>query len=102
MTEQVAEPATEPGSWAEFVVETTPGGAVVFQFALVVIVYASWMFRRRHTVQSLLLGAVILVLTPWITVIFGVGDVVGAVINSMNVALGAYVYKYYFDRTESS
>ena len=73
---------------------------VVAQCLIVLLVYASWMWKEKHSAYSLILGGTVLVLTPWVPVIFGLGTVLAAVINFTNILLGAYVYKYYFEGRE--
>ena len=97
---QVTPPNPTANSMVEFISTTTPGGPVVAQYLIVVLVYGVWMWKRSHSTQSLLFGGIILVLTPWVPVIFGMGTVTAAVINFCNILLGAYVYKYFFESKE--
>ena len=96
----VVDPGASTGSMAAFISETTPGGPVVAQNLIVLLVYVIWMWKGAQTVKSLMIGGFILVLTPWVPVVFGMGDIVSAVINFVNILLGAYVYKYYFESSE--
>ena len=97
---QITAPTAAPNSMVAFISDTTPGGPVVAQNLIVLLVYALWMWKGAQTVQSLMIGGFILVLTPWVPLMFGMGDPIAAVINFVNVLLGAYVYKYYFEAKE--
>lgn len=96
----IAEPTAEPGTIWRFLADTTPGGPVVAQNLIVILVYGMWAVRKNHSTSSLLWGGVILVLTPWVPVIFQFGTPMAAVINMVNLGLGAYVYKYFFEGRE--
>ena len=96
----VSQPDPAEGSWVEFVIDTTPGGPVVAQYLIVLIVYGLWMWKRTHSAQSLVLAGIMLALTPWVPVIFNIGTPVAAAINTVNIMLGAYVYKYFFESRE--
>ena len=98
---RVDAPVVAAGSYVEWLIETTPGGPVVIQYLLVLFVYGIWMLKKRHTLYSFLFGGVVLVLTPWVTVIWGIGTPMAATINAVNIGLGAYVHKYYFDKAEA-
>ena len=100
VVQQIMPPDPARNSMVEFISETTPGGPVVAQCLIVLLVYASWMWKEKHSAYSLILGGTVLVLTPWVPVIFGLGTVLAAVINFTNILLGAYVYKYYFEGRE--
>ena len=73
---------------------------MVAQNLIVLLVYGLWAIKKNHSTSSLLLGGLILVLTPWVTVIFQMGTPMAAVINTVNLLLGAYVYKYFFEGRE--
>ena len=96
----LAEPVTGEGTFARFVDDTTPGGAIIAQNLIVLTVYFFWAFKGIKMSSSLLLGGAILVLTPWIPVIFAFGSVHAAAINLVNILLGAFVYKYFFSARE--
>ena len=100
VVQQVTPPNPRPDSMVEFIAETTPGGPVVAQSLIVLLVYAVWMWKGQHSTYSLILAGLILVLTPWVPVVFGLGTVTAAVINFVNILLGAYCYKYYFEARE--
>ena len=100
------EPPSSAGSFVAFVLDITPGGGVVFQGLLVVMVYSGYLFSvyRRRSAPSpfeVLLAAAVLCLTPWVPVIWGVGDLIAGVIIAANVANGAFLYKVFIARTES-
>jgi len=96
----ITPPPASPNTIVRFVSDTTPGGPEVAQNLIVLIVYGLWAFKKNHNTASLLLGGLILVLTPWVSVIFQMGTPMAAVINTMNLLLGAYVYKYFFEGRE--
>ena len=47
------------------------------------------------------MAGVVLCLTPWVPVIWGIGDLIAGVIILGNVGLATFAYKAYFARTES-
>ena len=97
---QLIPPDAKDNSSVAFLSEITPGGPEVFQNLIVLLVFGTWMLKGNHSGYSLLLAGVILVLTPWVPVIFQVGTPLPAAINFVNILLGAYVYKYYFESRE--
>ena len=46
------------------------------------------------------MASVVLILTPWAPVMFGIGDTIAASIVFVNVLSGAFVYKVFAARTE--
>ena len=102
----LTEPVAVTGSFVEFLIDTTPGGGVVFQSLVTIFVYSGYLFsvyKRRSRPQpfEVLLAGMVLCLTPWVPVIWGIGDPIAGVILLGNLALGAYAYKAYFARTET-
>ena len=97
---RIIPPDPASNSMVDFIVETTPGGPEVAQNLIVLLVFGTWMLKGNHSGYSLLLAGVILVLTPWVPVIFQLGTPLAAAINFVNILLGAYVYKYYFEARE--
>ena len=93
-------PAGEPGSFIEFLTATTPGGAVTAQMLIVIIVYVTFLYGAPPTPWGIMLSAGVLVLTPWVPMIFGYGDVIAASIILINVILAAYTYQVYAARTQ--
>ena len=96
----IASPQAAPNTIVAFVSDTTPGGPVVAQNLIVLLVYGLWAIKKNHSTASMFTGGLILVLTPWVSVIFQMGTPMSAVINAMNLLLGAYVYKYFFEGRE--
>lgn len=101
-SEAVAQPSAAPNTIWRFLADTTPGGPVVAQNLIVLMVYGMWAVRKNHSTNSLLMGGVILVLTPWVPVMFQFGTPMAAVINMVNLLLGAYVYKYFLEGREQN
>ena len=97
---RIIPPDPASNSMVDFIVKTTPGGPEVAQNLIVLLVFGTWMLKGNHSGYSLLLAGVILVLTPWVPVIFQLGTPLAAAINFVNILLGAYVYKYYFEARE--
>ena len=88
------------GSFTAWLQETTPGGAVMAQTLIVILVYIMFLFRAPSTPWGVMLTAVVLILTPWVPVVFGFGDTIAASIVFVNVVAGAFVYKVFAARTE--
>ena len=99
------EPPAVSGSLVDFLLTTTPGGGVVFQSLLTIFVFSAYLFSvfkrsTRPQAFEVLLAGIVLCLTPWVPVIWGIGDLIAGVIIVANVANGAFVYKAFFARTE--
>ena len=92
-------PGTE-GSFVRFLSETTPGGPIVGQSLIVIIVYIMFLRGAPSTPMGIIMSAVVLILTPWVPVLFGYGDPLAAGIIFVNVLAGAYCYKVFVARTE--
>ena len=86
-------PAAQSGSFIQFVKDTTPGGPVMVQSLIVIMVYAAFIFKTKATPRGMIAAAVVLVLTPWVPAFFDFGDPIGASIVFVNVVLGAYAYR---------
>ena len=86
-------PTAQPGSFIDFLKETTPGGPVMVQSIIVIMVYAAFIFKTKATPRGMMGAAVVLVLTPWVPAFFDFGDTIGASIVFINVVLGAYAYR---------
>ena len=97
----LAEPDAEGESFNEFLSRTTPGGPVVIQSLIVLIVYATYIFSAPAKPWTIMLGAMVLMLTPWVPVIFGYGSTIAASIIFLNILAGAFSYKVFMARTES-
>ena len=93
-------PVAEPDSFVEWLAETTPGGPVMVQALITVIVFVGFMLTVPATPWGLLLGAVVLITTPWLPVVFGFGSTIAASIVAINVLAGAFTYKAWVGRTE--
>ena len=94
-------PPTEPDSFVEWLSETTPGGPVMAQVLITVLVFVGFMLTAPATSWGLFLSAVVLVMTPWVPTFWGFGSTLAASIVFINVALGSYCYKVYVARTEA-
>ena len=94
-------PATEPDSFAEWLSATTPGGPVMVQLMIVLIVFVGFILTAPATPWGLIMGAVVLTMTGWVPVLFGFGSTIAASIVAVNVVVGAYTYKAWAARTEA-
>ena len=97
----LTEPAGSAGSFVEFLSESTPGGPVMAQTLMVILVYVMFLYQAPATPWGILLTSVVLVMTPWVPVLFGYGSTIAAGIILVNVLAGAYSYKVFAARTES-
>ena len=97
----LSEPDGRPGSFVAYLSESTPGGPVMAQTMMVILVYIMFILRTPATPWGIIMAAVVLVLTPWIPVLFGYGEEIAAAIIFVNVLAGAFAYKVLFARTES-
>ena len=96
-----AKPAAAPGSFVEFLSNTTPGGPVMAQTLVVILVFIMFVFSAPPTPWGIIMSAIVLILTPWAPVLFGYGSTMAAAIVLINVVTGAFAYKAYFARTEN-
>ena len=99
--EAIAPPSGRANSLVEFISDTTPGGPVMAQTLIVLLVYTFLIIKCPSTPRGLIGCAIALILTPWGPVVLGFGDQIAAVIIFVNVAAGAYAYKAYVDRTQA-
>ena len=97
----LALPDTQDESFNEFLSRTTPGGPVVIQSLIVLIVYGAMIATCRPTPWGILLCALALMLTPWVPVFFGYGSTIAASIIFLNILAGAFSYKVFMARTEA-
>ena len=97
----LTDPTGEPGSFVEWLAETTPGGPVVAQSMMVVLVYVIFLYKTPATPRGVLMAAVVLILTPWVPMLFGFGDLFAAAVPFVNIVAGAFSYKSFVARTES-
>ena len=96
-----AEPTAVAGSFVAFLSETTPGGPVIAQTLIVILVFVGFLYKMPATPTGIIQAAVVLVMTPWIPVLFGYGSTISAGIILVNVVAGAFSYKVFAARTES-
>ena len=96
----LTEPTSASGSFVEFLVETTPGGPVVAQMLIVILVYVGYLFKTPKTATGVMMAAVVLIMTPWIPTFWGQGSTMAASIVLVDVVAGAYVHKAFLARTE--
>ena len=94
-------PVAEPDSFVEWLAETSPGGPVMAQALITVIVFVGFMLTVPASSWGLILGAVVLIATPWIPTFWGFGSTIAASIIAVNVVAGVYCYKVYAARTEA-
>ena len=88
------------GTFTAWLQETTPGGAVTAQLLITTLVFVMFMARAPQTPWGVMMASVVLILTPWAPVMFGIGDTIAASIVFVNVLSGAFVYKVFAARTE--
>ena len=88
------------GSFIDFLATSTPGGPVMAQTLIVIIVSVMFSFKARPTPAGTMMAAIVLIMTPWIPVLFGFGSTIAAVIVLVNVSAGAFSYKVFAARTE--
>ena len=91
----------EPGSFIQWVADTTPGGPVTAQMIMVIFVYVAMLQSVPATPRGILAAGTVLVLTPWLPVLIGFGSSLAASIIFVNVAVGGFAYKAWIRRTES-
>ena len=65
------EPVAAADSFVDFLSSTTPGGAVMAQTLIVIIVFTMFIFTAPQTAWGIGLSAVVLILTPWVPVLWG-------------------------------
>ena len=97
----LTEPAGAEDSFVEFLSETTPGGPLMAQTLIVILVYVMFVFGAPSSPWGIILSAVVLIMTPWVPVLFGYGSTMAASIIMVNVLTGAYAYKVFAARTET-
>ena len=100
--ERLADPVAEPETLVAFIAETTPGGGVIAQMALTVLVF--WLYMAAKLPESTwrpLGGVLVLLLASWGPVVLGFGEPFAGAVMLIDVALGAYAYKAMV-RTETS
>ena len=68
---------------------------------ITIIVFVGFLFTAPATPWGLILGAVVLIMTPWIPTFWGFGSTIAASIVGINVAVGAFTYKAWAARTEA-
>ena len=91
----------QPGSFVELLSKITPGGPVMAQALIVIMVYTMFIFTAPPTPWGIMLSAIVLILTPWVPVLFGYGSTIAGSIVFVNVVAGAYAYKVFAARTEA-
>ena len=98
---KIEDPVGLPGSPVEWIVNNTPGGRVMTQSMIVLLVYFLYMSRAPATAWGLWIGVGALVGTAWVTVFLGFGSIMGASMALLNIISGAFLYKGWIARTES-
>ena len=66
MTTPIAPPVVEADTFADFLLDTTPGGPVVLQLLVTIIVASLVLFRSPPTPAGVVFSAVVLMMTPWV------------------------------------
>ena len=84
----LVDPVGEPGSFVAFLSSSTPGGPVVLQTVITIIVGAIALARAPRAPAGVVLAAVVLVSPPWVPVLFGYGEPMAAVLVAFNVVVG--------------
>ena len=97
----IVAPVAEPDSIVDFVSRTTPGGPVVLQALLTVLVFALVLLKTPATPWGVMLAAGMLVGVPWIPAAVGIGSPAAAAIVGVNVLTGAFCWKTWVARTEA-
>ena len=64
------------------------------------MVFVMFLARAPQTPLGVMMASVVLIVTPWVPVIFGFGDTIAASIVLVNVLSGSFVYKMFAARTE--
>ena len=98
---RLTDPPGTPGSFVRFLAESTPGGPDVAQMLIVVLVFLGFVHTVRPTPHGIVMSAIVLIMTPWLPVLFGFGSTMAGVIVLVNMLAGGFSYKAFFARTES-
>ena len=94
-------PPVEPDSFVAWLSETTPGGPVMAQVLITVLVFVGFMLTAPATPWGVMLAAIVLIATPWVSTFWGFGSTIAASIVAVNVAVGAFCWKTWAARTEA-
>ena len=89
----LVDPPGEAKSFIQFLSETTPGGPIAFQMLTTIIVFLGFVFRAPPGAWGVLMSAIVLVMTPWVPVIWGYGSTLAAALNLLNVGMGTFSYR---------
>ena len=60
---------------------------------MTILVFVAFLGIAPKTPIGIMMAAVVLMVTPWVPVIFGLGDTIAASIVFINVLVGGYGYK---------
>ena len=85
----------------EWLSETTPGGPVVAQMLITLLVYAGVLWKTPPTPWGVMVAGLAVVLTPWIPTFWAFGSTMAASAVGVNVVLGAFAYKTFAQRVEA-
>ena len=100
MPAAILPPVGTAGSLIAFLSDTVPGGPVAFQLLITIVVFGTFLARAPSTPRGIMFAGLVLMLTPWVPVILGYGDVFAASIVFLDIATGAFAYKVWLGRTE--
>ena len=97
---RVTEDPTREGSLIHWLFDVTPGGPVTLQALVTIIVYVLYMRSAPRRQEYTLMAAIVLAVTPWWTLLFGAGTIMGPFLVGLNVVLGAFGWRAWVSRME--
>ena len=102
--ERLADPVAEPETLVAFIAETTPGGGVIAQMALSVLVFWLYMTAKlpESTWGSSSAASSCCLWPAGGPVVLGFGEPIAAAVMLGNVALGGFAYKTWMARQAES
>ena len=93
-------PTAPDGSFVQFITDTSPGGPTTIQATITILVFGLFLMKTPASPLGVMTATIVLIMTPWIMVLFGFGSTIAAVIVLVNVATGSFAYKALMGRTE--
>lgn len=98
----LTEPTAPPGCFLDFLQTSTPGGGMIAQTMITVVVFIGFTLRAKPSPHNLILASIVLIITPWVpVVVFGIGSTILASIVAVNILTGAFAFKVFAARTEA-